>query len=67
MDKKARKMKRKVLREIRKQTAMTISPRIFMEYTREALIIDQFTFQDVDYDELQRIKDYVCIFCWINR
>ena len=61
MDKKARKIRRKVLREIRKRTAMSITPNNFARYTREALIIDQFTFQGVDYDELQRIKDYVCI------
>lgn len=67
MDKKGRKIRRKVLREIRKLTAITISPKSFIDYTREALIIDQFTFQSLDYDELQRIKDYVCIFCWINR
>lgn len=61
MDKKSRKVRRKVLREIRKLTVISISPNRFVSYAREALIIDQFTFQGVDYEELQRIKDYVWI------
>ena len=60
VNKKARKLKSKALREIRRLMMITISPQNFPNYVREALIIEQFSFAPVEYDELERIRDYVC-------
>ena len=55
-------VKAKVFREIRQLLTIKIPPGHFVNYLREALIIEEFNFQPVEYDELIRLQRWVFIF-----